>query len=56
MPPECVEYILVHELCHLHHPDHSPAFHAEMTALLPDWKERRKRLNRFDLQAYPPET
>lgn len=56
VPPECVEYILVHELCHLHHPDHSPAFHAEMTALLPDWKERRERLNRFDLQAYPPET
>ena len=54
-PPECIEYILVHELCHLHHPDHSPAFHAEMTVLLPDWKERKARLNSFDFQAYPPD-
>lgn len=53
VPRECVEYILVHELCHLHHPDHSPAFHAEMTALLPDWKARKAALQTFDLNARP---
>ena len=37
VPPECMEYVLVHELCHLIHPDHSPAFHDEMTCLMPDW-------------------
>ncbi len=55
VPRECVEYILVHELCHLHHPDHSPAFHAEMTALLPDWKARKAALRSFDFSACPGE-
>lgn len=41
----CVEYVLVHELCHLIHPDHSPAFHAAMTRLMPDWRSRRAQLN-----------
>lgn len=53
-PPECLEYILVHELCHLHHADHSPAFHAEMTALMPDWKSRKKKLEAFDTRPLPP--
>lgn len=54
MPPECVEYVVVHELCHLIHPDHSPAFHAEMTRFLPDWQARRTRLNHFDASPLPP--
>lgn len=41
----CIEYVLVHELCHLLHPDHSPAFHGAMTALMPDWQVRRRSLN-----------
>lgn len=41
----CIEYVLVHELCHLLHPDHSPAFHSAMTALMPDWRERKRELN-----------
>lgn len=28
MPDALIEYVIVHELCHMHHPDHSPAFHA----------------------------
>ena len=35
-PKECAEYVLVHELTHLRHPDHSPAFHRELKSLLPD--------------------
>lgn len=53
-PEECVEQVLVHELCHLFHPNHSPAFYAEMTRFLPDWPERKKRLDRLDLRALPP--
>lgn len=55
-PRECVEYVLVHELCHLLHPDHSPAFHAEMTRFLPDWKERKALLNAFDMNPRPGES
>lgn len=44
-PPEILEYIVVHELCHLLEPSHDQRFHAYMTQFLPDWKERRKQLN-----------
>ncbi len=47
-PPCCMEYVAVHEFCHFLHPDHSPAFHTAVSALLPDWKERKAILNRPD--------
>lgn len=52
VPPRCVEYVLVHELCHLMHPDHSPAFHARMTALMPDWQARKQQLSGLDLRPH----
>ena len=50
-PPECIEYVVTHEFCHFIHPDHSPAFHALMTRLMPDWKARKKKLNETPLDA-----
>ena len=44
MPPAAREYVAVHELCHLLHPDHSPAFWAEVARCLPDYKARRAML------------
>lgn len=44
-PMECIEYVVMHEFAHFLIHDHSPAYHALMTALMPDWKERKKRLN-----------
>ena len=35
LPPECVEYVVLHELCHFIHADHSPAFYRELGAHLP---------------------
>ena len=48
VPVECVELVAVHEMCHFLHADHSPAFHSSMSALLPDWKQRQKRLREFE--------
>ncbi|MDE6917505.1 MAG: M48 family metallopeptidase [Lachnospiraceae bacterium] len=44
-PPACIEYVAMHEFCHFIHPDHSKAFHALMTVMMPDWKQRRQALN-----------
>ncbi|MCI8367233.1 MAG: M48 family metallopeptidase [Eggerthellaceae bacterium] len=43
-PPECLEYVVVHELCHLLERGHGPKFHALMDAVMPDWKQRRAKL------------
>ena len=43
-PPECLEYVVVHELCHLLERGHGPRFHALMDTFMPDWKERRAKL------------
>ncbi|MCD8356619.1 MAG: M48 family metallopeptidase [Clostridia bacterium] len=44
-PVECVEYVVVHELVHLLVPNHSTQFWALMSQYMPDWKERRTKLN-----------
>lgn len=43
-PRECIELVVVHELCHLKEPLHNAHFHALMRHYLPDYKERDKRL------------
>ena len=43
-PPECLEYVVVHELCHLLVAGHGPEFHKLMTGVMPDWKQRRAKL------------
>lgn len=48
-PPECLEYILVHELVHLLERNHNERFKRYMDRLLPDWRERRDLLNRMPL-------
>ena len=44
-PPEAVDYVVVHELCHLLHLNHSPAFWAEVARVLPDYRDRRRLLS-----------
>jgi predicted metal-dependent hydrolase len=43
--PECLDYVLLHECCHLLVGDHSKAFYALQTRLLPDWEQWRAELN-----------
>ena len=43
-PEAAIDYVVVHELAHIRHHDHSPAFYAEVARVLPDYKERMKLL------------
>lgn len=43
-PLESIEYVVVHELSHFIHPDHSKAFYEFVGRILPDWKNRREGL------------
>lgn len=42
--PAAFEYVLVHELCHLLHRDHSPRFWHAVELRFPDWREQRAYL------------
>ena len=43
-PPAVLDYVVVHELCHLTHMDHSPAFWQAVEAVCPDYRDLRKWL------------
>lgn len=45
-PPDCFDYVVAHELCHLKEANHSPRFYELMSRFTPEWKELRRRLNR----------
>lgn len=42
--PEIIDYVVVHELSHLRHMDHSPRFWATVGSVLPDYRMLRQRL------------
>ena len=44
-PSDLIDYVVVHELAHLHEPNHGPAFWRRVTDVLPDCRDRRKRLS-----------
>lgn len=43
--PQCLRYVLIHELCHLYEPSHNRHFHALMDRFCPNWQEIRRELN-----------
>lgn len=49
-PPECLEYILVHEMVHLLEPTHNARFVALMDQFMPRWKFHRAELNRLPVR------
>ncbi|MFC5849248.1 M48 family metallopeptidase [Deinococcus petrolearius] len=46
-PKDCIDYVLLHELCHMVEFNHGAAYYALLSRVLPGWKARRARLNRL---------
>lgn len=49
-PPECLEYLVVHEMAHIIEPTHSRRFIDLMDRLMPNWRFYRQLLNRLPLR------
>jgi predicted metal-dependent hydrolase len=49
-PPECLEYIVVHEMVHLLEPTHNERFVDLMDSFMPQWAEHRAALNRLPVR------
>lgn len=49
MDDDLLDYVVVHELAHRKHMDHSPAFWREVSRYCPDYQERRSRLKGYSL-------
>ncbi len=47
-PRGLIDYVILHELCHLIEMNHSPRFWALLTRVLPDWTSLRDALNRYE--------
>lgn len=44
-PRECIDYVLLHELCHLAEHNHSDRFYRLMDKVMPSWEKTKKRLD-----------
>jgi predicted metal-dependent hydrolase len=44
--PKIIDYMVVHELCHIHHRNHSDAFWNEIDKVMPDYRERKAWLKK----------
>ncbi|OGI66050.1 MAG: metal-dependent hydrolase [Candidatus Muproteobacteria bacterium RBG_16_60_9] len=45
-PQTIIDYVVTHELCHLHHRDHTDAFWNEVDKVMPDFRERKEWLRK----------
>ena len=46
-PKPCIEYVILHELCHLVYPNHSQKFIDLQTKEMPDWRKWKEKLERL---------
>lgn len=49
-PVHCIDYVIMHELCHLRWPHHQRAFYRLLSSLMPDWEKRKSRLEQVMIQ------
>lgn len=43
-PIACIDYVIVHELCHRRYPRHDRSFWRALSSAMPDWQKRKQRL------------
>lgn len=48
VPEEFIDYVILHELCHLKEHSHSPRFYELLSRVLPDWRTKWQKLNEFE--------
>ncbi|MCF6288100.1 MAG: M48 family metallopeptidase [Proteobacteria bacterium] len=46
-PPACIDYVIIHELCHLLHHNHGQGFYQLQAKLNPSWQQQKHELNHF---------
>lgn len=46
-PSICIDYVITHEVCHLKHPQHDPAFFRLLDQSCPDWRVIKARLEQL---------
>jgi predicted metal-dependent hydrolase len=48
-PRPCIDYVVVHELCHLVEHNHGKGFYALMDRVMPEWRKRREELKQVEI-------
>lgn len=46
VPVSCIEYVVMHEFTHFLYLNHSPDFYRQLAVFMPDWRERKKLLEK----------
>lgn len=46
-PKRCIEYVVMHELCHIVYKNHNQDFFNLLTMMMPDWEKRKEKLDCF---------
>jgi predicted metal-dependent hydrolase len=47
LPAEAIDYVIVHELCHLWELNHSDKFYTLLASILPDWRQREDQIKHY---------
>jgi len=49
VPKEYIDYVIMHELCHLKEHNHSSRFYTLLDRVMPNWRELRRQLNQIEV-------